>query len=112
MTRRISTCAKTLGYYVTVPEPIEQTLGSYFENLSKPEQYSLLATLASYMAEQANAVEDVDYTLHDAYCDAPGALHAEAMQLLPKIEQLPDSTILALCEALVINISRTQVIEE
>ena len=41
MTRIISTCAKTLGYYVSLPEHIEDTLGSYFENLEKYEQWTL-----------------------------------------------------------------------
>jgi hypothetical protein len=110
MTRQISTSAKPLGYYVTVPAHIEQSLGSYFQHLTRAEQFTLLATIAGFMAEHSND-DDAQYSLSDAYCDAPGCLGAEFSRLLEEIEQFPDGTILGLCQALVDNLLYTTVEE-
>ncbi len=116
MTRTISTSVDTLGYYVQLPEHIEDALGSHFENLTKLQQYTLLATLSGYMAEaQACLTEtgsEPTYELVDAYSEASGVLPERIADLLEEIEALDrkcNGTILALTEALVLNIHYTQV---
>lgn len=111
MTRTISTTVKPLGYYVTVPRPIEEVLGSHFENLKRYEQYTLLAVFANYMAAHANN-ENLHYTLLDAYFGTfdNADLPEWTKELLAAIEQLSDGTILALTEALVLNLHYTRVV--
>jgi hypothetical protein len=111
MTRTISTSVETLGYYCTVPRHIEDLLDSHFENLSKEQQYTLLATFAVYMARQANNYE-LDYSLYDAYNSVSGYIPEPVTELFEEIEKQPDGTILALSEALVLNIHYTQVEQE
>jgi hypothetical protein len=119
MTRTISTSVDTLGYYVQLPEHIEEALSSHFENLTKTQQYTFLAALTGYMAEAQFCIVDTgdesSYSLADAYGDASGSLPQEIADLLEEIEDLErrcEGTILALTEALVLNIHYTHVEEE
>jgi hypothetical protein len=111
----ISTCVKTLGYYVpTLPDHIEETFGSYFESVAKNEQYVLLATLSSYVANLE--VSDWDNcTLFDIYCQhAPGVIGQEIIDLFPDLEQLEQQspgTLAALIQPLILNILYTSVEE-
>ena len=109
MTRAISTSVKPLGYYVTVPADIEEALGSHFENLERCEQYTLLAMFAQFMAVHANNNESEE-SLLNAYFDNPGdaMIPDWAKDLLPEIEKLSDGTIIALSEALVLNLHYTR----
>jgi hypothetical protein len=111
MTRAISTSVKSLGYYVTVPADIEEALGSHFENLQRYEQYTLLAIFAQYMAVHANNDES-SYTLLDANLEIPGdaIIPDWVKDLLPEIEKLSDGTIIAMTEALVLNLHYTKVV--
>ncbi len=116
MTRTINTSVNTLGYYVQVPEHIEEALGSHFENLTKTQQYTLLATFSGYMAEAQFSIVDTgdesSYSLADALGDASGVLPLAITNLLSEIEDLErrcEGTILALTEALVLNIHYTHV---
>jgi hypothetical protein len=119
MTRTISTTTHPIGYWVSLPDHISEEFGSHFEHLTKPEQYTLLATLAGYMAEAQICIvetgKEPTYGLFDAYADEDGALPKSVAALLEEIEQLDrqcDGTILALTEALVLNIRYTHVEEE
>jgi hypothetical protein len=116
MTRTISTSAKALGYYVTLPSHIEDALGSYFENLTKPEQYTLLATLTSYLGYQIRLGHDLEFTIWDAYTCTTGEIENEAIELLlPElgaIEVRCNGTLECLIEALVANIRTGVVMEE
>lgn len=115
MTRTISTCAKTLGYYVSLPEHIEDTLGSYFENLEKYEQWTLLAALAVYKAHHSCQLPPSDYSLYDAYIEhAPGGFCNSVEEILPELEQLEqqsDGTLACLIQPLIENILYTGVEE-
>ncbi len=114
MTRTISTSVDTLGYYVQLPEHIEEEFGSHFENLSKSEQYTLLAVFAGYMANKAHPEDYGTQSLRDIYNDVPGYLRPALADLLEEIEDLErqcEGTILALSEALVLNIHYTNVEE-
>jgi hypothetical protein len=107
MTRQISTSAKPLGYYVTVPPHIEETLGSYFENLNRPEQFALLAAIGMYMSAHA-ALGINGYSLRDALADTECFVSDELSNRLDDIEGLCDDSILGLCEALIINLRTTK----
>jgi hypothetical protein len=112
MTRTISTSVETLGYYVILPPHIEDMFGSHFENLERPEQYTLLATLSLYMAEHAWS-DNSDYGLYSAYTEVSGRLSDQVRDILyelQKLEQQSEGTLLALTEALVLNIHHTQVV--
>ena len=113
---KISTSVHTLGYYVpTLPNHIEDELGSHFENLSKTEQYTLLVVLAGYMASVAGCEDDEDKCLHDIYNDVSRDLPspiADRLSEIKELERLSNGTILALMEALVLNIHYTHVEEE
>jgi hypothetical protein len=118
MTRTISTSTNPIGYWVSLPDHIEEEFGSHFENLTKPQQYTLLATLTGYMAETQFSLhdtgEDSSYELVDAYSEASGVLPGCIADLLDEIEALDrkcNGTILALTEALVLNIHYTNVEE-
>ena len=111
MTRQFSTSAKPLGYYTTVATHIEQIFGSHFEQMERFEQFTLLSSLAIFMANHANE-ENPEYGLYDAYMDAPGGCFEEVENILPEIEQCPDETLLGLCEALVINLRTTKEVNQ
>lgn len=108
MTRTISTSVETLGYYVTLPEHIEDTFGSHFENLQVSEQFTLLATLAGYMANCAHPSDYSPTSLREVYNDVPGYLSRSVVEVLDEIENQPDGTIIALTEALVLNLHYTR----
>lgn len=113
MPQIISTSCKTLGYYVTLPDIFEDTLGSYFENLTKAQQYTLLATLANYQSWHAYGYTST-YTLCDAYMGVMGALNAEVEELLPLLEaeeKRAGGAIPCLIQALVQNIRYTHLAE-
>lgn len=114
MTRTISTCANTLGYYVSLPFHIENVFGSYFENLEKEEQYTLLATLAVYLASRQFEEWDNE-SLHDIYMEhAPGGFCNSVEEILPELEQLEqqsDGTLACLIQPLIENILYTGVEE-
>jgi hypothetical protein len=109
MTRATSTSVKPLSYYVTVPPDIEEALGSHFENLQRCEQYTLLAIFAFFMAVHANNHES-EYSLLDAYFETPGdaIIPDWVKDLLPEIEKLSDGTIIAMSEALILNLHYTR----
>ena len=107
----ISTSVQPLGYFVTLPEHIEDTFGSHFENLSVPEQYTLLATLAGYMANCAHESDYSPTSLREVYNDVPGYLSSWVVEVLEEIENQTDGTIIALTEALVLNLHYTRVVE-
>lgn len=110
----ISTSVKTLGYYVSLPDHIEEELGPHFEQLNKTEQYTLLAVFAGYMANVAHSEDYRHRSLRDIYNDVPGYLPAAIADLLLEIEdveRLSQGTVLALSEALVLNIHYTSVEE-
>ncbi len=112
MTPTISTSVKTLGYYAIVPLHIEEVFGSYFENLERSEQYTLLATFSLFMADRAwNA--NSEYGLCTAYREVSGRLSDQVRDILNELEALEQrsqGTLLALTEALVLNIHYTQVV--
>lgn len=110
MTRPISTSAKPIGYYCPLSSQIENAFGSHFENLSKPEQFTLLAIFANFMAEHSFKA-DSSYTLLDSYCESPGALPSHIAALLPEVETHSDGTILALTEALVAHLLYTKEVQ-
>lgn len=113
MPRTISTSVKPLGYYVpTLPDNIEETLGSHFENVAESEQYVLLAALSSYVAN----LEVCDWEnccIFDIYCEhTPGVIGQEIINLFPDLEQLEritPGTIAALMQPLLLNILYTSV---
>lgn len=109
----ISTSVQPLGYFVTLPEHIEDTFGFHFENLEKYEQYAMLATLSVYLANRQ--FEEWDGSMHDIYIQhIPGAVGGEVEELFPQLEQIEEGcngTLMCLIEALVLNIHYTQVVE-
>jgi hypothetical protein len=115
MSRIISTSTNPIGYWVSLPEHIEEELGSHFEHLTKSEQYTLLALFADWMANKANLEgEAPSLRLRDIYDTIPGYLPDIIAELLDEIEDLErtcDGYILALTEALVLNIHYTHVEE-
>ncbi len=114
MPRTINTSTNPIGYWVSLPEHIEEEFGSHFENLTKSEQYTLLATLAGYMANSAHTEEYGAQSLDGIYFDVPGHLPPVIANLLAELEDLErqsDGYILALTEALISNICYTHVEE-
>ncbi len=111
MTRAISTSIKPLGYYVTVPEDIEEMLGSRFENLDKSEQLAMLAAFTRYIDRTSASGGATDgFSLYDCYMDGYGTIDcddAELERLFNEIENLSDGTILGLCEPLIANLLYT-----
>jgi hypothetical protein len=107
MSRQFTTSAKPLGYYVSLPVHIEQTLGSYFENVNRPDQFTLLAAIGMYMSAHA-ALGINEYTLRDALADTECFVSDELTNCLDEIECLNDNSILGLLEALVINLRTTK----
>lgn len=106
MTRQITTSAKTIGYYCTIPPHIEETLGSHFENLQRGELFALLSTLSIYMAFHSNEgdADDEHYSLLDSYNDTPAELMPDVVEILPDLELLPNESIIGLTHALVAHI--------
>lgn len=107
MTRQIATSAKTIGYYCTIPPHIEETLGSHFENLERTEMFTLLATLANYMAYHCSgdsAQDEIEFTMLDAYNQCSGELVADVVEILPDIELLPNGSFIGLAHALIAHI--------
>ena len=107
MTRQLTTSAKPLGYYVSVPRHIEQALGSYFENVNRPDQFALLAALGLYMSAHASMGVD-EYSLREALIDTGCCISDELTDCLDEIETWHDDSILGLLEALVINLRTTK----
>ncbi|HEY9709391.1 MAG TPA: hypothetical protein V6D48_14400 [Oculatellaceae cyanobacterium] len=110
MTRAISTSAKPIGYYCVLPPHIEDVFGSHFENLERSEQFALLAALTRYI-DYAVAADDSNpdgYSLFDAYMDCYNTIClVDLSDILIEIEQLPDGTVLSLCEALIAHLLYT-----
>ncbi len=114
MPRTINTSTNPIGYWVSLPDPVEEEFGSHFENLTKSEQYTLLVTFAGYMASEAHREDYGSQSLRDIYNDVPGYLPAAIADLLYEIEDLErvsSGYILALTEALICNIRWTHVEE-
>ncbi len=114
MPRTISTSTNPIGYWVSLPEHIEDAFGSHFENLTKSEQYTLLATFAGYKATEAHPDDYSPTSLREIYNNVPGYLPAAIADLLYEIENLErvsNGYILALTEALISNICYTHVEE-
>ncbi|HEY9653657.1 MAG TPA: hypothetical protein V6C95_23550 [Coleofasciculaceae cyanobacterium] len=107
MARQITTSAKTIGYYCTIPPHIEEILGSHFENIERTELFSLLATLANYMAYHSygdSSQDEIEFTIIDAYNQCPGELVADVLEILPDLELLPNESIVGLAHALIAHI--------
>jgi hypothetical protein len=107
MARQITTSAKTIGYYCTLPPHVEETLGSHFENLERTEMFTLLATLANYMAYHSygdSTQDEIEFTTLDAYNQCSGELVADVVEILPDIELLQNGSIIGLAHALIAHI--------
>ncbi|HEY9650931.1 MAG TPA: hypothetical protein V6C95_09725 [Coleofasciculaceae cyanobacterium] len=106
MTRQITTSAKPIGYYCTIPAHIEETLGSHFENLERTELFALLATLANYMAYHCDENEsfEQEYSFVEAYNEVHAELVADVIEILPDLEALPNQSIIGLAHALIAHI--------
>ena len=107
----LSTSAKPIGYYVSLPEELEEQFGPYFENLdSRGELYTLLHTISTFMVYHSYN-DDPDYSLFDAYMDSTGSISMDLEHQLGAIEALPGDNLARLGQALLANIISTQFVD-
>lgn len=110
--KKVRTSTNPIGYFVALPCHIEESLGSYLENLTSQQRWTMLFIFVGAMESKT---QNKEIALDEVYELCDGELPDDILYVVKEVGQIETripGTIEALVEALISNIRYTPSLTE